>query len=165
MFNTKNLVLEESNIPSYWVFQYYLNLPEPLTGQDIKITSIFNPGEKTPSFCIYVDTKINQYKFKDFSTGHGGNKIDLVKMLFDIEYPAASMKIVKDYNTYIKTDGFKEINFKPAAKWNVDFVKTRLWNETDSKYWLSFRIGKSILMFNLLSIIILLNLKLIKLKL
>ena len=146
MFNTKNLVLEESNIPSYWVFQYYLNLPEPLTGQDIKITSIFNPGEKTPSFCIYVDTKINQYKFKDFSTGHGGNKIDLVKMLFDIEYPAASMKIVKDYNTYIKTDGFKEINFKPAAKWNVDFVKTRLWNETDSKYWLSFRIGKSILM-------------------
>ena len=69
MFNTKNLVLNESDIPSYWVFQYYLNLPEPLTGQDVKLTSIFNPNEKTPSFCIYVDQKINQYKFKDFSTG------------------------------------------------------------------------------------------------
>ena len=37
MFNTKNLVLEDSDVPSYWVFQYYLDLPEQLTGQDIKI--------------------------------------------------------------------------------------------------------------------------------
>jgi len=145
MFNTKNLVLNESDIPSYWVFQYYLNLSEPLTGQDIKITSVFNPNEKTPSFCVYVDTKIKQYKFKDFSTGKNGNKIDLVKMMFDLEYSAASMKIVKDYNIYVKTNGFEKIDFKPAAKWVVDFVKPRPWNETDSAYWLSFRIGMSIL--------------------
>ena len=55
------------------------------------------------------------------------------------------MKIVKDYNIHVKTDGFEKINFKPAAKWKVDFVKTRPWNETDSAYWLSFRIGMSIL--------------------
>jgi len=146
MFNTKNLVLEEQDIPSYWVFQYYLNLSEPLTGQDIKLTSIFNPLEKTPSFCIYVDKRIRQYKFKDFSTGKNGNKVDLVKMLFNIEYPEAARKIVKDYNLHIKTNGFKEIDFKPEAKWKVDFIKTRPWNETDSKYWLSFRIGMSILL-------------------
>jgi|TARA_R110000787_G_scaffold22885_7_gene66097 hypothetical protein len=145
MFNTKNLVLQEENIPSYWVFQYYLNLPEPLTGQDIKLTSIFNPNEKTPSFCIYVDKNIKQYKFKDFSTGHGGNKIELVKMLFSLNYSSACMRIIDDYNKYIKTNGFEEIDFKPAAKWKVDFVKTRLWNETDSAYWLSFRIGMTIL--------------------
>jgi len=145
MFNTKNLVLNEVDIPSYWVFQYYLNLPEPLTGQDVKIISVFNPNEKTPSFCIYVDQKINQYKFKDFSTGKHGNKVDLVKMLFNIEYSQASMKIVKDYNIHVKTDDFEKINFKPAVKWKVDFVKTRPWNETDSAYWLSFRIGMSIL--------------------
>ena len=133
MFNTKNLVLEEQDIPSYWVFQHYLNLSEPLTGQDIKLTSIFNPLEKTPSFCIYVDKRIRQYKFKDFSTGKNGNKVDLVKML-------------KDYNLHVKTNGFKEIDFKPEAKWTVDFIKTRPWNETDSKYWLSFRIGMSILL-------------------
>jgi len=146
MFNTKNLVLEEQDIPSYWVFQYYLNLSEPLTGQDIKLTSIFNPLEKTPSFCIYVDKRIRQYKFKDFSTGKNGNKVDLVKMLFNIEYPEAARKIVKDYNLHVKTNGFKEIDFKPEAKWTVDFIKTRPWNETDSKYWLSFRIGMSILL-------------------
>ena len=68
MFNTKNIVLDERNIPSTWVFQYYLNLPEQLTGQNIKIKSIFNPNDKTPSFCIYVNETIMQYKFKDFST-------------------------------------------------------------------------------------------------
>ena len=145
MFNTKNLVLEESDIPSYWVFQYYLNLPEKLTGQDIKLTSVFNPNEKTPSFCIYVDKNINQYKFKDFSTGKNGNKVDLVKLMFNLEYPAAAMRIVKDYNLHVKTEGFEEINFKPEAKWEVDFVKVRPWNQDDSKFWLSFRIGMSIL--------------------
>jgi hypothetical protein len=145
MFNTKNLVLEESDIPSYWVFQYYLNLPDTLSGQDIKLTSIFNPNEKTPSFCIYVDKRINQYKFKDFSTGKNGNKVDLVKMLFNEAYPVAAMRIVKDYNKHVKTNGFKTIEFKPEAKWKVDFVKTRNWNENDSKYWLSFRIGMTIL--------------------
>ena len=62
MFNTKNIVLDERNIPSTWVFQYYLNLPEQLTGQNIKIKSIFNPNDKTPSFCIYVNETIMQYK-------------------------------------------------------------------------------------------------------
>ena len=78
MFNTKNFVLEGSDVPSTWVFQYYLELPESLTGQDIKIKSIFNPNERTPSFCIYVDKTIMQYMFKDFSTGKNGCKVDLV---------------------------------------------------------------------------------------
>jgi hypothetical protein len=145
MFNTKNLVLNETDIPSYWVFQYYLNLPEQLTGQDVKLRSMFNPMEKTPSFCIYVDKRINQYKFKDFSSGKNGNKVDLVKLLFNLEYIPAAIKIVKDYNKYIKTDGFKEVDFVPSAKWKVDFVKTRPWNTSDSMYWLSFRIGMNIL--------------------
>jgi len=127
------------------VFQYYLNLPEQLTGQDVKLRSMFNPMEKTPSFCIYVDKRINQYKFKDFSSGKNGNKVDLVKLLFNLEYIPAAIKIVKDYNKYIKTDGFKEVDFVPSAKWKVDFVKTRLWNTSDSMYWLSFRIGMNIL--------------------
>ena len=68
MINTKNLVVRESDIPSYWVFQYYLNINEILTGQDLKITSPWNPIEKTPSMCIYVDTQKQCYMFKDFST-------------------------------------------------------------------------------------------------
>lgn len=145
MFNTKNLILSESSVPSYWVFQYYLNLSEKLTGQDIKIRSIFNPNERTPSFCIYVDKNIMQYKFKDFSTGKGGNKADLVCMMFDVNYPTATRIIIDDYNNYIKTAKVEEQVFKPQSKWNIDYIKTREWNIEDSRFWLSFNIGKKTL--------------------
>jgi hypothetical protein len=72
MLSTKKIAIDVHDVPSYWVFQYYLSLPETLTGQDVKIKSIFNPSERTPSFSIYVDRKSQQYKFKDFSTGIGG---------------------------------------------------------------------------------------------
>jgi len=145
MFNTKNLVLEETEVPSYWVFQYYLNLSELLTGQDIKIKSIFNSTEKTPSFCIYVDKSISQYKFKDFSTGKSGSKIDLVKHMFDLDYKDAVRKIIEDYNLHVKTSDFEHVSFKTHSKWKIDFVNTRQWNENDGKYWLSFRIGLNLL--------------------
>jgi hypothetical protein len=145
MFNTKNLVIEGSDVPSTWVFQYYLDLHEPLTGQDVKIKSIFKPDERTPSFCIYVDKKIMQYKFKDFSTGQSGNKIDLLKSLFNIEYAEAMRKVVADYNVYINTDEFIEHKFKPQIKWKIDFIKTQGWSIEDQKYWMSFRIGETML--------------------
>ena len=86
-----------------------------------------------------------QYKFKDFSTGKNGNKVDLVKSMFNIEYPEASRKIVKDYNMFVKTNGVQKIDFKPESKWVINYIKKRSWTITDKKYWLSFRIGKTIL--------------------
>jgi hypothetical protein len=145
MFNTKNLVLKETDVPSYWVFQYYLNLSEPLTGQNIKIKSIFNPNDKTPSFCMYVDKSAGVYKFKDFSTGKNGNKIDLVKLMFDLEYRDAVRKVVEDYNSYVKTTDLQEVFFKVQEKWKIDFVNPRQWTENDGRYWLNFRIGSNLL--------------------
>tara|TARA_R100000742_G_C4277520_1_gene99478 strand:+ start:1784 stop:2761 length:978 start_codon:yes stop_codon:yes gene_type:complete len=145
MFNTKNFVIEGSDVPSTWVFQYYLDLPERLTGQDLKITSIFNPNERTPSFCIYVDKTIMQYKFKDFSTGKSGNKVDLVKFILNLSFAEAMRRIVEDYNTYVKSSEYIEQKFQPQAKWEIDFINFRNWTTEDSKYWLAFHIGKSIL--------------------
>ena len=145
MFSTKNLVLNPSDVPSYWVFQYYLNLSEPLIGQDIKIKSIFNPLEKTPSFCVYVDKSIMQYKFKDFSTGKSGTKVDLVKLMFNIDFPTASRKIINDYNAYVKTSDFKTQTFKAQPKWEVQFIKETEWTEADASFWLQFNIGKKML--------------------
>jgi len=145
MFSTKNLVLHPSDVPSYWVFQYYLNLSEALVGQDIKIKSIFNPNERTPSFCIYVDKAAMQYKFKDFSTGKSGNKVDLVKMMFNIDFPMASQKITNDYNAHVKAGGFKSQKLTPQPKWEVQFIKDTEWTEADASFWLQFNIGKSIL--------------------
>jgi len=145
MFSTKNLISKETDVPSYWVFQYYLDLPEQLTGQDIKIKSIFNPNERTASFCIYVDKSIMQYKFKDFSTGRGGNKADLVGYLFNLGYPQATRRIIDDYNKYILENGKVDITFTPQARWEIDFIKYRDWNTIDQEYWLSYRIGKTML--------------------
>jgi hypothetical protein len=145
MFNTKNIVGEGHDVPSTWVFQYYLDLPEQLTGQDIKIKSIFNPNERTPSFCIYVDKSIMQYKFKDFSTGRSGSKIDLVQSIFDLSFSDAMQKIVIDYNKHVRSSEYKEQTFTPHARWEIDFIKERSWSIEDQKYWLSFRIGKTML--------------------
>ena len=56
MLSTKNFAKEKNDIDSRWVFEYYLSLPERLSGQDLKIKSVFNPTERTPSMFIYFDS-------------------------------------------------------------------------------------------------------------
>tara|TARA_B110000977_G_scaffold21200_1_gene25337 strand:- start:11263 stop:12240 length:978 start_codon:yes stop_codon:yes gene_type:complete len=145
MISTKNLVSKIEDIPSYWIFQHYLNLQEQLTGQDVKINSIFNSNDKTPSFCIYVDTSVMQYKFKDFSTGTNGSKIDLVMHLFNMTFSNASIKIVDDYNEAMRNGKVKFVTLTPEVKWKMDYIQTRNWNQTDADFWLSFNIGSSLL--------------------
>jgi|TARA_R100000479_G_C6377160_1_gene199478 hypothetical protein len=143
MLSTKKIVLDINKIPSYWIFEYYLNLPEKLTGQDIKIKSIWNTAEKTPSMSIYVCKKTRAYKYKDFSSGKSGDKIELVKQLFNCDYSSAAFRIVSDYNKYADKDNLVKIT--PQSKWTVDFIKTRDWYKEDADYWLQFRIGQKLL--------------------
>jgi 5S rRNA maturation endonuclease (ribonuclease M5) len=145
MLSTKKFVIDIDDVPSYWVFQYYLSLPEKLTGQEIKIRSIFNPTERTPSFTLYVDKRIQQYRFKDFSTGATGSKIDLVQKMFNLNFTQAVNKIIEDYNEYVKDGEIEFITLEPSAKWSIDHVQTREWNSIDAQYWLSYNIGSSML--------------------
>ena len=64
-----NIITSINEVPREWVFEYYLNLKEKLTGQDVKILSVFNAKDKVPSMFIYFDVSTDKYKFKDFSTG------------------------------------------------------------------------------------------------
>jgi hypothetical protein len=52
MISTKNLVSSIIDVPDHWIFEHYCNLSEKLVGQDVKIKSLFNPTERTPSFSI-----------------------------------------------------------------------------------------------------------------
>ena len=52
MISTKNLIARLEDVPKEWVFEFYLKLSEKLTGQSVKIKSIFNSREKTPSMHI-----------------------------------------------------------------------------------------------------------------
>jgi len=147
MISTKNFISEHNEIKSGWVFQYYLSLPERLMGQDIQIKSIFNPSERTPSMYIYLDPSCMEYKFKDFSTGKQGSKIDIVQHLFNLTYSQALFKITEDYNSWIMDGGFLEEDpeYKPVSRYKVDYISKREWSTQDAKYWLQYNIGTSML--------------------
>jgi len=146
MISTKNLICDLTDVPREWAFEHYLKLTEKLTGQDIKMKSVFNIREKTPSMCIYVDRN-NIYRFKDFSSGNGGDAISLVQSLFNLPTRgSASYKIIEDYNQYVLNNGYNPIkSYKQHSKFKVTDYEMRHWNTLDQKYWMGFYIGSRLL--------------------
>ena len=146
MISTKNLICDLTDVPREWAFEHYLKLTEKLTGQDIKMKSVFNIREKTPSMCIYVDRN-NIYRFKDFSSGNGGDAISLVQNLFNLPTRgSASYKIIEDYNQYVLNNGYNPIkSYKQHSKFKVTDYEMRHWNTLDQKYWMGFYIGSRLL--------------------
>jgi hypothetical protein len=145
MISTKNIISDLEEVPSEWVFEYYLNLKEKLTGQNIKMLSAFNVKDKVPSMFVYQTN--GKYKFKDFSSGFQGDHIELVRHLFNytVRFQAVN-RIITDYQEYIKHNAPVQrgpIQFYDKFK-VVDF-EMRHWNTLDQKYWTQFKIGSSIL--------------------
>ena len=151
MLRTKSLISSLTDIPREWVFEYYLKLEEKLTGQDIKITSIFNPGEKNPSMFIYYSKTSGSYKFKDFSSqDKSGDGIALVQLMFNLTTRGESAhKIIEDYNQWIlnNKEDYSLREFKIRSKYKVENVSIRNWNTLDKNYWTKFGVGSRILSF------------------
>tara|TARA_R110000744_G_scaffold84857_1_gene166013 strand:+ start:370 stop:1377 length:1008 start_codon:yes stop_codon:yes gene_type:complete len=146
MISTKNFIKDQKDVNTAWVFEFYLDLPERLFGQDLQVKSIFNPTERTPSMFIYYGKTTGDYRFKDFSSGSQGSAIDLVQEIFKLNFSQALFRIIEDYNKYILKHGEHDrIECTPAAKYKVDFIKKRGWYKEDVNFWLSFNIGASIL--------------------
>lgn len=143
MISTKNLVSDINEIPRNWVFEYYLNLSEKLTGQDVKMNSVFETKDKIPSMFVYYDVEASCYKYKDFSSGYQGNHIDLVQKLFNYEKVGyAIVRIVNDYNDYLAYHGYKaQPEIKPHGKFKVSDFMMRHWTNLDAKYWTQFHIS------------------------
>lgn len=129
------------DIPDTWIFEYYCKLTEKLHGQDIKITSLFNPTERTPSMCIYYAN--GGYKFKDFSSGQQGDAINLVQNLFGLSYNRACDQIVMDYTK--QGENYEEPEIKKVEKFKVTSHTKRNWNVMDAKFWTQFGIGSTML--------------------
>lgn len=146
MLSTKNLVTDYKEIDSRWIFQYYAKLTEQLTGQSVKIKSIFNPADKTPSLVIYPE-KVEQafYRFKDFSTGKSGSSIDFVKEIHGLDFSAAVTLITKDYNAYMASGGSALAEYKSHGKFRVSGHEVRQWNTKDQYQWTQFNIGSTFL--------------------
>ena len=147
MLSTKTLVSSLSDIPSNWLFQYYCDLPEVLTGQDVKITSIFSPGEHTPSMSIFLGND-DKYRFNCFSTGKKGDGVDVVAYNFNLSMADAIAKVMEDYKQWKKTGGTKSTVLKAVAKssrYKVAEYKLRSWSTDDARFWSQFKINSTLL--------------------
>ena len=146
MFKTKSLVHDIKNVPTTWIFEHFCHLKEKLTGQDVKIKSLFNPKERTPSMCIYMN-KSNTYKYKDFSTGRAGSAIDLVKDITQLPFHKTCLLIIEKYNDYVlhNNGGYDIEKFQRASKYKVTSYKLRTWTTQDQYFWTQFNIGSKLL--------------------
>lgn len=147
MFNTKNLVHDIKSVPIPFIFEHFCKLKEKLTGQDVKIKSLFNQKERTPSMCIYYDVRRGLYRYKDFSTGNSGGAIDLVKELTGLGYRPACDLIIEQYNDYIlhNNGGYDIKEFKHQSKYHVTDFVYRSWTTKDQYFWTQFNIGSKLL--------------------
>lgn len=149
MLRTKSLIAKLNEVPREWVFEHYLDLPEKLTGQDLKITSVWNTAEKNPSMSIYYSKSAGAYKFKDFSSqDKSGDGVTLVQLMFSLTTRGeAAHKIIQDYNQWLLThkDDYHLRQFKIRAKYKVSQFTLRSWNTLDKAYWSKFHIGSKIL--------------------
>ena len=130
------------DVPQTWIFEFYCGLNEALHGQDVKIKSLFNPAERTPSMVIYFKNGV--YKFTDFSTGRFGTAKDLVMQLFDLSMSEAHSKILEDYTKFGK-NAYSLPSLTEESRFQVSSFNTRAWNELDAKFWTQFGIGSSLL--------------------
>ena len=145
MFSSEEYIDDINKIPTQWILQNYLKLPYTLTGQTVKIKSLFNPKDRDPSMVFYWWQ--DRYVFKDFSSGNKGSVIHAMMALFNKDFKETADIIIKDYLRF-KSQGNVEakINLNIVAHhWQAKEVKTRQWNTDDAKYWMSFGIGSALL--------------------
>lgn len=145
MISTKGFI-DIKDVPVTWVFEYYGNLSEKLAGQDVRIKSLFNSNDKTPSMFIYLKKDKGVYYYKDFSSNNGGDFIDFVQKLFELpDRFTAMQKITTDYSKHKPADTFTIQTFRPVAKFKVDSCVLRNWNTNDAKYWEQYEISSKML--------------------
>jgi Toprim-like len=148
MLRTKSLVSSINEVPRAWVFEHYLELAEKLNGQDVKMKSVFNHNDKTPSFFVYYARSKKKYLFKDFSTDDQGDGTELVKLMFKLTSRGESAhKIIDDYNSYVlgDPDKYSERVFSLQQKYKVSGYSLRNWTKLDQLYWTRFKIGSKLL--------------------
>lgn len=148
MISTKFLVQTWQEIPETWIFQYYCKLDQKLEGQDVRIRSMFNQKERTPSMYIFYSKEQNRYKFKDFSTGKSGDAMKLVQELFNETFSKTCMRVIKTYNDYVLLNNgveHKITDFKVKSRYKVTEHAERQWTVADQNYWSDYSLPSKIL--------------------
>lgn len=144
MFSSREAVFTVADVPNEWIFEHYLGLKEKLNGQSVKIKSLLNPTENTPSMHLFLGM-YNEYRYKCFSTGIGGNAVDLIMRLNSLTFKEASDMIITDYKNFLKGKVYIRPFIEKPIKWKLHDIKYRSWNTDDKDYWAPYNIGSTLL--------------------
>ena len=146
MFNSKDH-LKIDDIPSGWIFNYYMNIPIKLTGQSMSVKSIFNPKDTNPSMVLYVHKIKKKYVFKCHSSGRYGDGINLVSYILKLDFVDACKRIINDYTRHVNNgdDVFADGGDLEFTNWKVTNHTVRNWMKKDAEFWLKYNIGSSML--------------------
>ncbi len=130
------------SIDEFNVFTHYIG-SSPLP--NVKYKSPFNV-DKTPSFRFY--SKDNKIRFKCFSSGKGGDCVDLVRELYNLTYTEAIYRIYKDLknNTYSEVSRADKVSTFTESDCEIQF-KRQDFTDVDVAYWGAFHIQISTLIY------------------
>jgi len=142
MLSTRTLEVNE--VPDRWIFEHFAGLKTRL-GAEVRIHSLFNPKDRTPSMYIFWSERLRKYWFHDFSTGKTGDAVKLVQELFQCPYADACRRIVKEYMTVPMWEPTEIGSLVNGKKFQVKHYEVRNWNQEDAAYWTSFHIDSQLL--------------------
>lgn len=145
MFSSRHFISNVNDVPSNWIFENYLGLGESLTGQNVRIHSLFNPHDRTPSMYLFYSSDSETYRYKCFSTGKGGSAVELMMHLWNMPFTDAFKRIREDYVAYLKSGKVCETKIVEHSRWKVGSYKTRKWNKDDAQYWSAYNISSKLL--------------------
>jgi hypothetical protein len=143
MLSTRKLEVQE--VPETWIFEHFAGLSMALNGTELRIHSLFNPKDRTPSMYIFWSERLKKYWFHDFSTGKTGDAIKLVQELFGYTYSDACRKIIKEYMEAKPQELLPPPTLATGKKFKVTDYKLRGWNREDAAFWTSFHIDSFLL--------------------
>lgn len=145
MFSVKHHIDKVTDIPAHWIFENYLGLDSPLTGQSVRIRSIFNQSDRTPSMFLYYYKEQNTYRYKCFSTGKSGSAIELMMYMWGVPFVEAAKRISDDYVAFLKTGKRCETRIVEHSAWKVADYTVRGWSQDDADFWSGYNISSSLL--------------------
>jgi hypothetical protein len=144
MFAARHHFSDINDIPSNWIMSNYMSTPT-LTGQSVRIKSMFNPADKSPSMYLYYSMETSTYRFKCFSTGNSGSALELMMHYWGESFRDTAARVRKDYTKFLKTGNKVDSIAVDPLKWKVSGYTIRGWNVKDAEFWPGYNISSEIL--------------------
>ncbi len=152
-FNMEKIVTDISSIPEAWIYKWYAEhndvrsqiISQPFDGRTIRIKSFTN-RDSNPSLFIYC--KDGEYRWKDHSSGIGGDASYFVQELLSKTWHVAIEDIKKQYDKFIEDGGNldeydnAEIIVNPEVKYEA---KIRALTVRDLDFWSRWKIRANLL--------------------